>query len=296
MKTVQSIRCVLLATIVLNAAVLVSPFSPSPFVVLSGPFNLPKFELPSWFPNSDASPGSTTTTAAAAAAAAASADKPNLNPGDKIVIFGGTGGVGQLVTKKLKSQGFELRIAARDTQKADEAIGDPTVETVPLNLVMDFEQDDLDKALEGASAAIISLGTTAFPTLQWRNGNTPPAIDRDAVTKIAQAASNVQSLKKVVLITSVGVRRTDQMPFPILNLFGVLDCKRDGEDALIAASKQGTGFDYVVLRPGRLVGGPYTNTDFVKLLQIEGGKCCSTLNVLYCTLLYSTVFKFNMNT
>ena len=244
---------------------LAAPFS-APFVVLSGPFNLPKFELPNWFSNNDdsnnnASPMTNT-----------SMKKQKISVGDKIVVFGGTGGVGQLATKKLKTKGFELRIAARNTEKADETLDDESIETVPLDLTMNFKQQDLDNALDGVSAVVISLGTTAFPTLKWQNGNTPSAIDRDAVTKIAKAACNVESIEKVVLITSVGVNRIDEMPFVFLNSFGVLDCKRDGEDAVIAASKEGSGFDYVVVRPGRLVGGPYTNLDVAKLLQIEGGE------------------------
>jgi nucleoside-diphosphate-sugar epimerase len=31
------------------------------------------------------------------------------------------------------------------------------------------------------------------------------------------------------------------------------------------------GFDYVILRPGRLVGGPWTNTDVSALLRTEEG-------------------------
>jgi len=60
------------------------------------------------------------------------------------------------------------------------------------------------------------------------------------------------------------------MPFKILNLFGVLDAKRTGEDAL-KASAIANGVDYVILRPGRLVGGPFTNLDVARLLQTEGG-------------------------
>lgn len=60
------------------------------------------------------------------------------------------------------------------------------------------------------------------------------------------------------------------MPFLILNLFGVLDAKRSGENAVKAAASEGN-FSYSIVRPGRLVGGPYTNLDLAKLFQIEGG-------------------------
>jgi uncharacterized protein YbjT (DUF2867 family) len=59
-----------------------------------------------------------------------------------------------------------------------------------------------------------------------------------------------------VLVSSIGVERTDQMPFLILNLFGVLKFKRKGEQTLMAS-----GLPYTVLRPGRLTDGPYTSYD-----------------------------------
>lgn len=256
----------------------VSSFSPI-YMSSVGPFQLPKFDVPSWFTgnNNDNSSSSNNN--------ANYMSSSKLKEGDKIVIFGGTGGVGQLVTKKLNSKGFTMRVAARDTQRADETLDDASIETVPLNLVDNEgshtskkqQEKDLINSLDGTSAVVISLGTTAFPTLKWKDGNTPSAIDKDAVTMIANAAATVKTIQKVVLVTSVGVNRIEEMPFLFLNLFGVLDCKRDGEDAVISASRKEVvggeqkGFDYVIIRPGRLVGGPYTNLDVAKLLQIEGG-------------------------
>ena len=51
------------------------------------------------------------------------------------------------------------------------------------------------------------------------------------------------------MVSSIGVERTDQMPFLILNLFGVLKFKRKGEQTLMTS-----GLPYTVLRPGRLAG------------------------------------------
>ena len=59
-----------------------------------------------------------------------------------------------------------------------------------------------------------------------------------------------------MLVSSIGVERTNQMPFLILNLFGVLKFKRKGEQTLMTA-----GLPYTVLRPGRLTDGPYTSYD-----------------------------------
>lgn len=117
---------------------------------------------------------------------------------------------------------------------------------------------------------VISVGTTAFPTKRWNGGNKPKAIDEEAVSRIAKCASDISTLRRIVLLTSVGVNRTNEMPFLILNLFGVLDAKRAGEDAVKAASSE-SGFSYSIIRPGRLVGGPYTNLDLAKLFKVDGG-------------------------
>ena len=223
-------------------------------------FDLPKFSLPNPF----GAPSSSTSSAASSA----------LRPGDSVLVIGGTGGVGQLVTKKLRSRpsGYGVRVASRDVSRAVETIADDGVDVVKLNLVGDGKSSDeeLNAALEGVSALVISVGTTAFPTKKWAGGNNPKAIDEDAVVRLANAAAEAESVRRVVLLTSVGVDRTGEMPFLILNLFGVLDAKKAGEDAVKKAGESGA-YDYAIVRPGRLVGGPYTNLDLAKLMQIEGG-------------------------
>jgi uncharacterized protein YbjT (DUF2867 family) len=193
-----------------------------------------------------------------------------ITPGDAVLVIGGTGGVGQLSVAKLAAKEFAVRVSSRNKEKGEEIISNPKVDVFQLDL-LSKDPSALESAMEGVSAVVISVGTTAFPTIKWRGGNTPKAIDDEAVTKIANAAfKRSESMKKIVLVTSVGIERTDQMPFVILNLFGVLDAKKKGEEAVASAATRG-GFDYVIIRPGRLVGGPFTNIDVAALLQIEGG-------------------------
>jgi uncharacterized protein YbjT (DUF2867 family) len=188
----------------------------------------------------------------------------SISPGDNVLVVGGTGGVGQLVTKKLLAGGFGVRVSSRNVERGEETIADDRVQVCALDLIKD-DSSTMTSAMAGMDAVVISVGTTAFPTMKWKDGNTPEAIDQLAVTKLAKAAASA-GLKKIILLTSVGVERTKEMPFLILNLFGVLDAKRAGEDAVKAS-----GVDYAIVRPGRLVGGPYTNLDLAKLMQIEGG-------------------------
>ena len=207
--------------------------------------------------------------------------KSPIKANDKVVVFGGTGGVGQLVTRKLRARnkGYNVCVVARDAARAKELLmaddaelgleGD--VNVYELNLVGEdaAKDEEIKNALEGCTGVVISVGTTAFPTKRWSGGNTPQAIDQEAVTRIANIAADTPTLRRVVVLTSVGVERTNEMPFLILNLFGVLDAKRSGEEAVKKASQ--SGFSYSIIRPGRLVGGPYTNLDLAKLFQVEGG-------------------------
>jgi uncharacterized protein YbjT (DUF2867 family) len=223
-------------------------------------FQLPKIQMP-W----ESTPSSSSSIS----------KKSSIKPNDKVVIFGATGGVGQLVTKKLSARdgkNYQLTIAARDAARAKETLDNENIDVVELNLVGDNKATDteLQNAMKGATGIVVSVGTTAFPTKRWEGGNNPKAIDMEAVTRIANAARSVETVRRMVLLTSVGVNRTNQMPFLILNLFGVLDAKRAGEDAVKSAANE-AGFSYSIVRPGRLVGGPYTNLDLAKLFQIEGG-------------------------
>lgn len=192
-----------------------------------------------------------------------------VSSGDACLVIGGTGGVGQLVSNKLSKMGIHVRIASRSAEKAREALGDDKIDVVPVDLLAADSTARLAQALDGVQGLVISVGTTAFPTLKWKGGNTPDAVDREAVSKIAAVAA-ASGVERVVLVTSVGVERTDQMPFLILNLFGVLDAKKAGEDAVKVSASQGN-FEYSIVRPGRLIGGPFTNEDVAKLLKIEGG-------------------------
>lgn len=193
-----------------------------------------------------------------------------VKAGDTVVVVGGTGGVGQLVAKKLASRGdLNVRVTSRNKERGEKTIADESVQVVEVDLVGGSDVQ-LEAALENSSALVVSVGTTAFPTQKWSGGNTPEAIDKIAVSRIADVAAKLRSIKKIVLLTSVGVERTSQMPFLILNLFKVLDAKKSGEEAVIKAATR-SSFDYVIVRPGRLVGGPYTNLDVASLLKIEGG-------------------------
>jgi len=161
----------------------------------------------------------------------------------------------------------------------------------------------LQPALEGANALVICTGTTAFPTKAWtksgetgvawdvlkalfensfdankaissldaRGFNTPQNVDAQSNQFLVNAwnrASKVNQ-KRAIMLSSIGVQRRSQMPFPILNACGVLDAKAEGETAIQNAANEG-GYSYTIIRPGQLFGGPYDNNYYLgTLFQLD---------------------------
>lgn len=67
-------------------------------------------------------------------------------------------------------------------------------------------------AVGGCSSLVICTGTTAFPTLAWRNGNTPRAVDEHGVINTIQAFrascdEHGVTPKRIVLMSSIGVSK-----------------------------------------------------------------------------------------
>ena len=72
-----------------------------------------------------------------------------------------------------------------------------------------------------------------------------------------------------MLLSSVGVVRRDEMPYPILNACGVLTAKASAEAAIKADAEKG-GYAYTFVQPGQLFGGPYDNNVYLgTLFQLD---------------------------
>jgi nucleoside-diphosphate-sugar epimerase len=194
-------------------------------------------------------------------------------------VFGASGGVGQLVCQQSIAQGLKVQAVTRNIASASVF--------APLAGCTFVEADARDpstlmQALQGMDAVVISIGTTAFPTSKWEDGkNNPQIACVDTVRNILDALDEMSSnakdkgkgkkgagtCKRVVLLSSIGVDRAKDFPFVILNLYGVLSAKKESETLLLERSLASNGrYEAVVVRPGRLVGAPFTNFDLAKLL------------------------------
>jgi uncharacterized protein YbjT (DUF2867 family) len=201
-----------------------------------------------------------------------------------VFVAGATGGVGQLVVAKLLAGGYSVQALCRDEAKARQMFGDR------VSLVIgDLRQPEtLTTAMAGVGAVICCTGTTAFPSDRWkfdlpplnpielaavwlriltdaefRNAkaqNGPVQADAIGVETLVNAAP--KDIKRFVFISSCGITRKGEFPFKLLNGFGVLDAKERGEAAIVAS-----GLPYTILRPARLIDGPFTSYDLNTLLQ-----------------------------
>ncbi|KAL5708281.1 hypothetical protein ACHQM5_019093 [Ranunculus cassubicifolius] len=181
-----------------------------------------------------------------------------------VLVIGGTGGVGQLVVASLLNRKIKARLLLRDPPKAKTLFGeqDDLLEVYKLDT---RNPDDLDPAMfEGVTHVICCTGTTAFPSKRWEGDNTPERVDWEGVRNLVSALPS--TIKRFVLVSSVGVTKCKELPWSIMNLFGVLKYKKMGED-FVRSSK----IPFTIIRPGRLTDGPYTSYDLNTLLKATAG-------------------------
>ncbi len=206
----------------------------------------------------------------------------------QILITGATGGVGQLAVAYALSQGHRVKAVTRNVVKARPLFDsqlDDRVELVQADLRL---PETLNTLLEGVDAVLCCSGTTAFPSDKWQaelpadpleqfftwgrifldadyrqqhTKNSPAIADGQGVKNLIAAAKNYP-IQRFVLVSSLGVERKQDLPFNLLNAYGVLDAKASAETAL-----RDSGLGYTIVRPGRLIDGPYTSYDLNTLIK-----------------------------
>lgn len=205
-----------------------------------------------------------------------------LNPAtDRVLVAGATGGVGQLAVSELLAQNIKVRVLVRNADQAHQMFADQ----VEIVVGDTREAATLPAAMPGVTHIISCTGSTAFPTARWefrtassrwewlkryarpsycraQADNSPEKVDAVGGQNLVQAAPS--DLKRFLLVSACGIERKDKLPFSILNAFGVLDAKLVGETAL-----RNSGLPYTIVRPGRLIDGPYTSYDLNTLLKAK---------------------------
>ncbi|KAK7286717.1 hypothetical protein RJT34_21919 [Clitoria ternatea] len=190
----------------------------------------------------------------------------NASSSKLVLVVGGSGGVGQLVVASLLQRSVKSRLILRNPEKATELFGEQDKEKLQVFKADTRKREDLDPSIfEGVTHVICCTGTTAFPSRRWDDDNTPERVDWVGVKNLVSALPS--SVKRVVLVSSIGVTKFNELPWSIMNLFGVLKYKKMGEDFL-----RSSGLPFTIVRPGRLTDGPYTSYDLNTLLKATAGQ------------------------
>ena len=170
--------------------------------------------------------------------------------GSKVPVVGATG-VGQLAVAKLLEAVPRVRAAGRSAERARdvrrrvaERLRRPTRDRLrgPAGRRRSARVEHLPRRGRDRVAASIPRRSAGAVAGRERPEPTDYVSVRNLVDCVKRQSGNVRA---VVLVSSVGVDRQDQMPFLVLDLFGVLRHK-SGEDAVIAS-----GTPFTILRPGR---------------------------------------------
>lgn len=202
-----------------------------------------------------------------------------ISESDLVLVAGATGGVGQLAVAKLLEMGSKVRVLTRNAAKAEKMFGEKV--SVAVGDIRDCAT--LGAATENVTHIICASGTTVFPSARWefdenpspfewvklfldpqyskaKAKNNPEQADAKGVANLVAAAP--KDLKRFVFISSIGVLRKDAFPYSLLNRFGGLDAKLKAEETII-----NSGLPYTIIRPGRLIDGPYTSYDLNSLIK-----------------------------
>jgi uncharacterized protein YbjT (DUF2867 family) len=205
----------------------------------------------------------------------------NISEEDLVLVAGATGGVGQLTVAKLLDQNLKVRVLTRNASKAENMFASKV--EIAVGDIRNIES--LPAAMANVTHIICCSGTTAFPSERWdfendpnfieylglffnpeeakaKAKNSPMKVDAQGVSNLVEVAP--KNLKQFVFISSCGVERKTEFPYSILNSFGILDAKKQAEDTI-----KNSNLPYTIIRPGRLIDGPFTSYDLNTLLRAK---------------------------
>jgi uncharacterized protein YbjT (DUF2867 family) len=167
-----------------------------------------------------------------------------MTVGQKILVIGGTRGTGQFIARRLAETGHEVRVLARNPDRARALFSD-SVEVVGGDVT---DRDTLLPAVAGVEHLIFTAGVTHRPAAE----SLVKATVYDGVLNTIAAARESGFTGRFVLMGAVGTTRASMLSF-LLNLIKgkTLHWRSKAEEALRAS-----GLDYTIIHAGILVDGP----------------------------------------
>ncbi|WP_327354394.1 SDR family oxidoreductase [Streptomyces sp. NBC_01304] len=169
-----------------------------------------------------------------------------------VVVIGGAGRLGSLVTRRLLDDGSKVRVVSRNAQRGRLPLG------VELHRADVRYADTLIPALSGCAAVVFSVEPGTAET----GPDAPESTVYDGVRNALAAAAQFAEQPHFVLVSQIFVTRREHP----MNAYGrLLDWRLRGEDAV-----RESGLPYTVIRPSWLTDDR-TAGDRVRLEQDDRG-------------------------
>jgi uncharacterized protein YbjT (DUF2867 family) len=176
---------------------------------------------------------------------------------DKILVIGGTRGLGLLIVRRLLSDGCCVRVLARNPERLNEVLGHE-VEIVRGDLTA---PDSLHESVRGIDHIIFTAGVRSG---RIARESLVKATDHDGVVETLSAARKAGFGGRFIYLNSIGVTRSSWAA-TLLNLLkrNTLVWRRRVEPRI-----RNSGIDYTIIRVGFLLDHP-AGTRPVKVTQDE---------------------------
>lgn len=163
----------------------------------------------------------------------------------RILVIGGTRGVGLLIARLLHERGYTVRVLARDPAGVSNKLG-PTFEVVGGDLT---KEDTLPPALRDVDHIIFTAGA---PSGRYAPESLVRATDYDGVIDTLAAARSAGFHGRFVYLNTIGIETRSLAGF-LINLLkrNTLVWRRRVEDKI-----RSSGLDYTIIRVGFLLDRP----------------------------------------
>jgi uncharacterized protein YbjT (DUF2867 family) len=163
----------------------------------------------------------------------------------RVLVIGGTRGVGLLIARLLSQRGYKVRVLARDPAKASAELGF-AFEVAAGDLT---RADTLPPALRDVDHIIFTAGA---PSGRYAPESLVKATDHDGVIDTLAAARSAGLRGRLVYLNTIGIKTPSLAGF-LINLLkrNTLLWRRRVEDKI-----RDSGLDYTIIRVGFLLNRP----------------------------------------
>jgi uncharacterized protein YbjT (DUF2867 family) len=165
--------------------------------------------------------------------------------GERILVVGGTRGTGRLIAERLLEDGYEVRVLARDPERAAAELDDK-VEVTPGDLTVPAT---LTPGVRDVDHIVFTAGVHSG---RYAPESLVKATDHDGVIATLAAASREGFRGRFLYLNSIGID-TPSLASSMMNLLkrNTLRWRRRVEVAI-----RSSGIDYTIIRVGFLLNRP----------------------------------------